>query len=263
MKVNVIEHDKKKNTHFILIADLHEKHLDRKCLDITLQYARIHLIKNCIILGDFLDLEYLMPKNHEFKKWIGRNDAIEEFFLPKWEESCLWANTILDELQQVFKKIYYLKGNHSQRVDYFRDEFCLAEYRHHFDLKEKIGAAKRGIEVYEYNDYLDVGSVCLHHGMYHSPSHFKNHFLSAEGMSVIVGHLHRYERMAFVSRGKSKSVTSLPCMCHKNPQYMKNKDNSWDNGFGHLIVKPNSHFNLNVFCIWDDELCLPDGRILK
>lgn len=166
-------------------------------------------------------------------------------------------------MQRVFKKIYYAKGNHSQRVDYFRDDFCPAEYKHHFDLSTKIDAAKRGIEIYEYNDYIDIGSVCLHHGMYSSPTHFKNHFIAAEGKSVIVGHLHRYETMSFSTRGKTKSVTSIPCMCGLNPSYMKNKDNSWMNGFAHLIVKPNGHFNLSVKCVYDGELCLEDGRVIK
>jgi hypothetical protein len=262
MKVNVIEHDKKKDEHFLIISDLHERYLDRPAFDIMLKYARAYNVINLIINGDFLDCSYLMPKNPEFKKHIGRSDGIEAFFLPMWEETCLWANDILDELGKVFKKIYYLKGNHCQRVDYFREDYCPCEYKYHFDISVKLDIKKRGMEIFEYNDYVDLGNVSITHGMYHSPTHLKSHYQTC-GRSIIVGHVHRDEKQSFTTRGKTNQAQSLPCMCNMELPYLKGKDTSWTLGFGHLILKPNGHFHYSTLNIWDNELHLNDGRVIK
>jgi hypothetical protein len=56
---------------------------------------------------------------------------------------------------------------------------------------------------------------------------------------------------------------SLPAMCTLNPEYIKNSENNWSNGYGTLHMKPNGNFNFFTHQIWDNELILPNGLNIK
>jgi hypothetical protein len=260
MKVNVIEHDKKKNSHFLVCSDIHEQFIDEPAFSIMLKYARIYNITNLIILGDLLDLDWLMPKNPAFKKWISRSDCMEEFFLPKLEASMDWAIKFFERCAPVFKKIYFAKGNHDARIDEFREVFCQAEYKHHFNFS-KID--KYCEDIFENNDWIDLGALSMTHGQFHGPTHFKKHYEASEARNVLIGHVHKDEKICFLSRGKTKQVQSLPCMSTLSPHYLKGRENNWTLGFGYIIIKPSGHYNYYTLNVWDNELALPDGRILK
>ena len=52
-------------------------------------------------------------------------------------------------------------------------------------------------------------------------------------------------------------------MCGLNPFYIKNAENNWQNGYGSLFMKPNGNFNLYTHLVFDDELILNTGTVIK
>jgi len=266
MKVNRLKLPAKgKVDTYFIAGDWHSLHVDAASCEILLQLAQRVPKKRrkLVINGDFVDAEHLMKRGDGFKKWIKLSSGIEEYFLPKSEEEYLWANEMLDELQKVFPSITFIEGNHCARYRWFMENHSPAAYRHNFCLKTQLHLRSRNISMINYNDWLDVGNVTITHGMYHGTSAVKKHYEACCGRSVIFSHVHKLECRPFVSRGETRQGWSLPAMCKLNPEYIKNTDNNWSNGFGVLNVKHNGNFNFNTYQIWDDELALLDGTILK
>lgn len=257
----------KQNQMWFIQSDWHASNLHIPTYNISINHAlsvpEEH--RNLIIDGDFLDTPYFMPKDDGFQQWVKRQDGVDNFFLPMWEEEVKWANEKLDELQSIYKNIIFINGNHDNpRVDLFREKYCPAGYKDHFNLGMKLNLEKRGIGEIKYGDWLDFGSqLAITHGSAHGTSAHKKHFEMSGGRSVIFGHIHHYECRTFAVRGHSRSVWSLPCMAGLNPQYIKNLDNNWQNGYGTLLMKPSGDFNFYGHIVKDGELLLPDGQVIK
>jgi len=242
----------------LIIGDLHSYHLHLPTFKAMLKYARVVEDPWLIINGDIFDLEFFMPKNIKYKKWIKREDGIDEFFLPEFKRECKSVNSILDTLQKHFSKIIYIGGNHGNpRVDKFLS-VCPFEYRPHFNIENSLHLKEREIDYIKYGDWLDITkNLTITHGSWHSTTACKKHF-EASGKNVIFNHVHKYQVMPFITRGVTKYATSLPAMCNLNPDYMKNSETNWVNGFGELNIYKNSH-SLNVYLWKGDHMILPRG----
>lgn len=249
---------------WFVASDWHSFHLHLASYEILIKHALSLPFKPSLVInGDFFDFAFLMPKNPFYKMWIDRKDGIEEFFLPEYEKEIKWGNEKLDELQCVFENIIFVMGNHDNpRIDQFR-ETCPEMYKPHFDLVNSLGLEKRKIGWCLYNDWVDMGNVSLTHGQAHGPSAKKKHWEKSGGRSVIFGHVHTAECQTFASRGNTTAVWSLPSMADLNPHYIKNSEVSWQNGYGTLFIKPNGNFNFHTHLIFDDELLLPSGQMIK
>jgi hypothetical protein len=266
MKISKIEAPDKGeiNTYFIA-GDWHTEAMSQSSFKIMLAMARKIPKKRrkLIINGDFLDAAHLMARNPQFKKWKGREDGMDEFFIPLSEDELNWGNRILDILQKNFNEIIYIEGNHCWRYRDFMSK-CPADYAHNFDYRSKLQLTTRGISVVDYNDWLDIGDkLSITHGAYHGSTCHKKHYEASGGKSVIFSHIHYVGCKAFSVRGNTHHVWSLPAFCDLNPEYIKNRETNWSNGFGVINIKDNSNFNFNIFQIWDDQLVLPDGKVIS
>jgi len=250
---------------YFVASDWHSFHLNPACLSILLQHAETFppQKRRLIINGDFLDFAFFMKKKESYKKFIGRPDGIEDHFLPLYEEEIAWGNKCLDILQNVFAEIVFISGNHDTPRIYTFLEDCPDAYLHNFNLQNSLNLQKRNILFIDYNNWLDIGEMSITHGMFHGPSALKKHYLASGGRSCIFGHVHHDNKESFMSRGKTKQVQSLPAMCNLNPDYIRNSETNWTNGYSILKMKPNGHFNYYTFTIWDNELVIPDGSVIK
>jgi len=263
-KVTKLALPKSGHVNAIIAGDWHSHHIHKPSVkalgNVADQWDKNNRL--LIINGDFLDVEYLMAKQESFKININRQNGIEEYFLPLLEDEMAWGNNMLDQLQKVFKKIIFISGNHDWRIDWFGEsKFCPHAYKHHFNLKLGLNLKKRDIDFIGYNNWLDWGALSITHGMFHGTSACKNHFEASGGRNVIFSHVHQFEAKSFRSRGETKRSFSLPAMCHLNPEYIKNTDNNWTNGFASIHMKANGHFNTYVYEIWDDQIILPNGKL--
>lgn len=265
MKVTRLSLPKSGVDNYIVAGDWHTDHIHTPSLEILKKYA-LTLPKQrraLIINGDFIDAEFLMKKNEGYQKWIKRPEGMEEFFLKKSEEELIWANAMLDSLTKLFPRIIYIEGNHDWRYKLFANGPCPQAYRPNFNLTNQLSLKKRKITFIRYNNWLDIGHLSITHGMAHGSSALKKHYEYCGGRSAIFSHVHKYECKAFAARGVTRQVWSLPCMSTLNPEYVKNTDNNWTNGFGSIHMKPNGNFNVNIYQVWDNELVLSSGKILK
>jgi len=257
----------KDKTHTYYIAsDWHDTNSCEASINILIKMARKHkqqkYYRRLIINGDFLDLAEFMERSKNFKKWVVRPEGIEDYFLPAANRAIRWGNKILDCLQKTFGHIVFISGNHDWRLDNFGQLYAPDIYKDKFNLEKRLKFAKRGILHVPYNNWYDIGKMSITHGMYHGTTCLKRHY-EACGRSVIFGHVHQVGAKSFVKRGDSNIAYSLPCMCDLAPDYLKARENNWTKGFGVLNVKSNGKFNFNTFTIWDGELVLPSGEIIK
>lgn len=266
MKITKLKLPRKNEIHsYFLAGDWHSFHLCDSSYSI-LKKSALNIPKKqrkLVINGDFLDCVHLMKKNEEFQLNIKRANGIQEYFLPETEKEFQWGNQILDELQKVFPEIIFVSGNHDWRYNWFMQAHSPVAYRHNFCLKTGLNLKSRNILFVDYNNWLDIGNLSITHGMFHGTSAVKKHFEACGGRSVVFSHVHKLECKPFVCRGETRQSWSLPAMCGLNPEYIKNTENNWSNGFGLAQFKNNGNFNMNIFQIWDNELIWPDGTIIK
>lgn len=253
-----------------IAGDWHSFNLHLPSFNILLKHAKSLSPKHqknmmLVINGDFIDTPYLMPKSPGFQQWKDRKDGIETYFLPEFENEIRWANDTLDALQTVFKRIVFISGNHDNpRVDLFRENYCPAAYKEHFVLENQLNFEKRKIQYIPYGDWLDLGPhLSITHGNFHGPSALRKHFMACGFKNVVFSHVHQAECASFTSRGDTRCAWSLPAMCDLNPHYIKNNDTSWVNGYATVHMKPSGKFNLHTHLIFDDELLLPNGEVIK
>lgn len=265
-KVTVLPPPLKDVDCYFIASDWHSHHLKPACLTILLQHAMRLEKENrrLIILGDFLDFSYFMKKKDSYKKFINRNDGIDSYFLPLYQDEIDVGNMILDVLQLVFPEIIFAHGNHDKpRIDAFMED-CQAGYRHNFDMERDLKFNERGIRtVVQYNNWLDIGNISLTHGMFHGTSALKKHYLASRARSVIFGHIHHDNEECFMVRGYTTKAFSLPAMCDLNPEYIRNSETNWTNGYRTLFVKPDGGFNCYSHSIWNDEMVVEGGVLLR
>jgi len=265
MKVNRIKLPPKGqiDTYF-LASDWHSFYLHKPSFKIlckaALKIPKKH--RKLIIDGDFLDAEHLMGKKDDFKRWIKAASGIEEYFLPLSQSEFAWGNEILDQLEKIFQSITFIAGNHENRYFTFMENHSPIAYQFNFCLPTQLRLKSRNILYVAYNDWVDLGKLSITHGMWCGATCLKKHF-EACGKSLIIGHVHKFECKPFVHRGETKQAWSLPAMAGLNPEYIKNTDNNWSNGFGIVQMKHNGNFNCNIMQVWDNELVWPDGKIIS
>jgi hypothetical protein len=252
-----------------IAGDWHLKDgIDWASVNILLKHAETvpPEFRNLIINGDYLDAPFLMKNKDDFKKWFKRAEGIVDYFIPNAEEEIESGNNLLDTLQKTFTSIIFVMGNHDWRYLWFKDliKKTHGEYSENFNITTKLKLHERGIDHVLYNDWLDWGSeLSITHGMYHGSTCHKKHYEACRGRNVIFSHVHYYECKSFRVRGDTIYSMSLPAMCRLNPEYIKNSETNWSNGYGLIIMRPDGKFNFNVFNIWDNKLVLPDGKVIK
>lgn len=249
---------------YFICSDWHTDSLHTPTYEILKKHAKT-IPKNqrgLVINGDFMDCLHLMADNTTYKKWAKSVYDIEMHLIPESEYEFTWANNILDDLQKVFDRIYFIAGNHDWRYDKWL-EFCPHPYKHHFDYRKRLYLKERGIPHVDYPDYLDLSpNLTVTHGTKHGRNHNKQHYEMVY-MSVIYGHVHHHNCTSFSVRGIPHKAWSLPCMSGLAPEYQRKRgENNWSNGYATVQMKPNGNFNTYIHEIYDDELCFPNGKII-
>ena len=171
-----------------------------------------------------------------------------------------WGNKILDELQKDFDYIYFLEGNHDWRYRNFMNKAPFA-YKHNFDYIERLNLKERGIPIVYYNDWLDIGHLSVTHGMWHNTTALEKHAKSAGWRNVIFSHVHKSESKCLLKRNDTIKAYSLPAMCNLAPEYLKNKDGNWMNGFGEATFFDDGSFSYHNHDVINEKLAI-QGKII-
>lgn len=266
MKISKIENPSKgKIKSYFIAGDWHTEAIHWASFEIMCKMARKKPKKErrLIINGDFLDAPHLMARSPQFKKWIKRSDGIDEFFIPVSEKEIQWGNDTLDAIQSVFSEVIYVEGNHDWRYRDFMAKVS-PDFAHNFDYRRLLRLEERGIQYCNYNDWIDIGDhLSITHGMYHGSTCHKKHYEASGGKSVIFSHVHYEGAVSFHVRGETRTSWSLPAFCELNPEYIKNRETNWTNGFGEIHLRDDGNFNFYTHRVINRMCVSPSGVFLQ
>jgi len=104
-----------------------------------------------------------------------------------------------------------------------------------------------------YNEYYKVWNLYYIHWTYHNDAHAKKHSLSYQ-RSVRYWHLHTSQEYCLSTPLDSEVINTkaIPCLCKKDPAYMKKRPSPWMNGFNIAYIKKDWTFNDYTIIIHDD-----------
>jgi len=267
VKIHRVKLPKKNELDFYFVTgDWHSEHYSRPTFEMMLQHAQKLPKKNrkLIINGDFLDCPEFMTKFLGAIKMETIRSNMEYIYMPAAEREYEWGCLIFEQLLEVFlpENIIFGLGNHDWRLENFMELYAPKIYKPYFNIDLGLKLSERGIRIYKYNDWLDIGKVSITHGMYHGMSAGLRHY-NACGHSVIFNHVHQFTARSFVRREDTVIAWSNPCMSTLAPEYTKNAENNWSDGYGVLAVRSNGMFNYNVFLNVNNQIVLPDGTVLS
>lgn len=238
---------KKKFKIYLVTSDHHIPEQDDPALKAIFQLMDDVSFDGNIILGDFMDMA---PISHWTKN---KRKTMESRRL---KEDYLIGNAILDEFDKRLpkgcdKRFFY--GNHEDW--YFQLIEEMPELDDLFSPKTALQLEERGYTVYENLNHVEkIGKLALTHGMY-TPQNFVKKHIDEFKTNVMFGHLHSPRIRCEASVGHRINMIGycLGCLCHKNPDYMKNKPNKWAHGFAVLYVYDDGMFDVDLKRIIDGK----------
>lgn len=227
---------------FLLLPDIHIPYHDKSALKAALAVGKSYDCDTIILLGDTMDCHMLSTH----KKMKGAFDMKYELKETK---------KFLKELRKDFSRadIYYLEGNHEQRLSRHLSEHSPAledldaiSIASLLNLKEEFD-----IEYRKTGDFITCGDLTFIHGHEMrglagiNPS--RKLYLKSK-CSVICGHMHRPESYFTRDiRGEEYEAHVLGTLGTLNPHY--HPYNEWRHGFGIAVVKKDGTFTVENITI--------------
>lgn len=221
----------------IIIPDLHYPVHDKKYLKTLFAITEDVKPDYLIYLGDCFDA-YGISRH---AKQDGLD--IEEGVWETYKEILGFKKDIYEPMKKLAKKGVQIKwtgGNHDEQRTREAIE-ALPSRAELLDLKLHFPDA----DICQYNESIRIGKVQFTHGIYTNDAHAKKSTLNFED-NIVYGHTHTSQEYTKVTMGEHDvhAGISMGCGCNKNPDYMKNKPNSWVHMIGVIYFWPNGNFNL-------------------
>ena len=114
----------------------------------------------------------------------------------------------------------------------------------------------------EYNQHIKIGKVYFTHGVYVNDAHAKKTTTNFED-NVIYGHTHDSQEYTKITLGNDVHAgVSMGCGCNVNPDYMKNRPNSWVHIVGVIYWLPNGNYNLYKIMVFNGQAIF-NGKLYK
>lgn len=203
--------------------------------------------------GDNMDMEPL-------SRWIeNKKRPIEGKRIKADYEA--FQREVLDALplRDDCRRIFHL-GNHE---DWARQAIDLNPQGEGYWEPEN-NLALEGWELYEYGQTSQVGKCYFHHGEYVLQHHAAK-TVQTYHRTMVYGHMHSFQAYTTVTPLDTEphAGISIPCACHLNPHYSRNRPNSWANGFCVFYVRSNGFFNIYPVIAIDGAFTTPDGRVYE
>jgi len=161
----------------------------------------------------------------------------------RWQKEVYNINKELDYLQKHTKKITYIGGNHEDRVERYLDKHPEMEGMIEVELMLKLKERKIDFIPYTEQRIYNTGKLYYTHG-YYTNQYFAKKNLDAFGCNIVSGHLHKPQTFFTTSKmSEPKMSWGLGCLCSREPDYLKGRPSTANNGFGIAYIKSNGHFS--------------------
>jgi hypothetical protein len=222
----------------IFVVDLHHPHHTKDLWENILKLSKELKLDYFVFGGDNLNMDSI---DHWLHDNGDRRHLEGKRLLKEYKD---FQDEILSPIEKVLpsycRKIW-LNGNHEQWLEKYIDKIPelegFAEIEKNLNLKDW--------EIYEYGKTSKIGKIYFHHGEY------VNKYSAAKTVdtynrNIVYGHGHTMQTYTHIAPIDSEchSAWEIPCACEMNPEYMRNRPNTWVNGFGIFYIQDNGLFNL-------------------
>lgn len=233
----------------LVLPDLHVPFHDARSLAAVLDYAADERWDECVLLGDFLDLNCISAHN------TGKPRLVEGQSLGADYDT---GRAVLDSILKAVRrkhdgcKVVLLEGNHEQRVDRLLDANpVLAGV---VEVQRGLGLRERGVKwvkSWSRGELYRVGNAHFHHGLYTNIHHAKK-TVEAFGVPIYYGHTHDIQGYSKVLRGRDLTIegASLGCLCEYEQQYLRGGPSRWQQAVTVFRVFPDGYFQRETTAIF-------------
>ena len=162
-------------------------------------------------------------------------------------------------LPKYCKKIWH-NGNHEDWIKLAIDKDPQGEG--YWEIEKNLHLKKHGWKTYEYGEVSKIGKLYFTHGEYTNKYHaFKT--VSTFERNIVYGHTHTFQVYVKTSPldNEPHIGVSVPAACRRNPEYRKNRPNSWVNGFLIFFIRPKGYFNLYPIVAVNGQFVAPNGKL--
>jgi len=237
----------------LVLPDPHiEENGDMTSLNLALKFGQYLKPDETILLGDFLNFDYISHWTEGDN--IGREGKrlINDFRI---------GNEILDKIDKFTKKKkVFIMGNHDRRLETWIRQHPPVEGL--ISLEKNLSLKKRGYEIVSEGKVYKKGKAYFVHGWYWTLYHAHKHVLDA-GQNIFYGHVHNLQSFTKTNYEQKPIIgQSLGCLCNLNPEYKRNRPNSWVNAFGVFYFLPSGSFHFYVPIIIQGQFVW-NGRVFK
>ncbi len=243
------------------IVALYDLHIPENIeLDGIYKFLKDFEPTHLILGGDFLHLESVrdLAKAGGFDvKSLEFTRTVEDL-----EGDFTTANSILDKVDEACPSDctkVFIEGNHEFWLRQIQDR--APGIKTIFDPALNLRLRDRDYRWIDQNRVYNVGRCYFLHGHYTNKYHSFKHLIAYQ-RNIFYGHCHTHQTHTITSPLDSdpKTAVSVPCLCHRNADYMRGRPNAWNNGFLVIYSDPNNnHFFPYIVTIIKNNFVAPNG----
>lgn len=245
-----------KSETWVVLSDIHYPEFDRKTFKAALDFISRNRIAGAVLLGDHLD-------NAE----ISHHNAGKPLLKPTGryaKNTAGFDREILTPLESALparaKKIW-ITGNH----DAWEEQLVEGqpELKGTVERPILLKLKERGWKVIPLGEQFRHGKLGYIHGESLGGMHHAKKAVETYCSNLVYGHFHTLQTFVKTLPHDATQkwiATCLPIIGNINPAYVKNKPNSWVNGFGIVEYFGNGWFDLYTVIITQGK-CAYGGKV--
>jgi len=188
------------------------------------------------IVGDYMDMAPISHWNKHKRKTLETMRLRDDYNT---------GNVVLDEfdkrLSQNCDKGFFW-GNHEEWYNQLIEDLPVLDGL--LNPTDELHLKERGYKVYDQQNHIEKkGRLYTTHGIYATLYSVRAH-IQAFKTNVLFFHTHRIESRSSNSPAKEIAIIGYNggCLCNKNPEFLRNRPNTWSHGFAIVYYLPNGYF---------------------
>lgn len=238
----------------VAVGDLHYPVDNHKCKKILFDFLEDFQPDIFILAGDQMDMGCISAFNRSKLKLLENKRLSYEYRG--------FQRSYMDRFEDVLKSDcdrYWMYGNHEDRVTRLIENF--PQYEGFIEVNKNLDLS--GWVEIPFNGVLSLGEMNFIHGHWHNKYHADKN-VSVYGKQVFNWHVHTNQVFTMHSpiNGLPKQGVSVGCMCDRNPEWLRDKPNSWVNQFMFFYLFGDGSFSYFTPLIVNGRSMI-DGRLYE
>ncbi len=238
----------------IALWDIHYPEHDVGCMNIVFQFTRDFQPDIFMLVGDQLDMSPIS------KYTKGKLRLLEGRRLKR--EYGGFQRDILDRFVSLLKdscRKYFFIGNHEDRAR----RLIESDPQYEGWVEPENNLSLEDWKIIPLNEVEILGEMCFIHGIYYN-KYYAEKTNRIYGKHIFHGHVHSnqiYTTHSPINRLPRQGV-GVGCLCNKNPEYKRNRPNSWVHQFLYFYLFEDGSFNYYTPIIINNR-CIINGKLYE